>query len=84
MRRRGSSKELEATPRQVDLIEEVKGTVNRDAWMHSLGRVDQGIGTPLLNMELDEYLEHLDWTGRQVGKGKRGKPDFQGQGRKAA
>jgi hypothetical protein len=59
--------------RQAEMIEEVKRELKRDAWLSSFGKDVDGERKPFINMELDDYLELLDWTGRQVKEGKRGK-----------
>ncbi len=67
-----SKKRLQAL-KQAEMIEDVKRDLKRDDWLSSFGKAVDGEHKPFLNMELDEYLELLDWTGRQVKEGKRGK-----------
>ncbi len=67
-----SKKRIQAL-KQAGMIEDVKRALQRDAWLSSFGKVVEGERKSFLNMELDEYLELLDWTGRQVKEGKRGK-----------
>jgi len=59
--------------KQAEMIEEVKRELQRDDWLSSFGKEGDGRRKPFINMDLDDYLELLDWTGRQVKEGKRGK-----------
>ena len=61
------------SPEQMQLIEELEAKASSDSWLCSIGKTggeDEHCILPAMN--LDEYLEVLDRTGRIVRAGKRG------------
>jgi len=67
-----SKKRLQAL-KQAEMIEGARRELRPDGWLSRFGKEVDGERKPFLNMELDEYLELLDWTGCQVKEGKPGK-----------
>jgi len=64
------------TESQLKAIDEIKKTSEADKWLNPIGikhykSKDSRKG--FLSINLDEYLELLDWTGRSIKSNKRGK-----------
>jgi REP element-mobilizing transposase RayT len=70
--RKRAEKRHKETPEQKEILRKLTGLARRDSWLSPIVYNELETGNAILNMNVDDYLSLLDWTGRNIVAGKNG------------
>ena len=63
---------MRKTPRQLELLAGEREKALRDRWLCPIGHESPEMHRGILSITLEEYMNLIDWTGRQINHGHRG------------